>query len=650
MTPGDDGPRGPMPSNRRNAPPRPHRPPDLGRVAGSRTAGRPAAGPTPLSWPSVRRPARPVRPLSLGRTNRRLSAGFGAVLALLVLLGGRLVQLQGVDRAGFAAAAAAQRVRTVELHALRGQVLDRDGTVLAYTDDAQDVTVDPTQVRSVDRLPDAVMLSPLVGRSISEIEDVLAGPGHYGLIANAVPSEAAMRVSQLGLSGIYTQASTRRNYPAGSTAANIVGVVHADGSGAAGIEYAFNDILAGTDGSLTFATDAAGNMNPNGASQRVEPRNGGTVRLTIDRDLQYTVQGYLDAAVKQSGAKDGQVAVLDATTSQVLALAASGTFNPDDPDSISSASLMDPAIQSVFEPGSANKVVTFSGAIENKLISPRSVFTVPDNISIGGVNVSDAWSHPIDKFTATGVLARSSNVGTLEIAQKLGPFAWDVLEEKFGIGERTGIELPGESAGILPDMKDWSSASFANLPIGQGEAMTVLQLAGMYQTIANGGVRVPPRIVSSITRPDGATVASTQPDAVRVVSPQTAQTVRTMLESVTQPGGTGVKAAIPGYRIAGKTGTAQQPDPARGGAYSDWMNWDTFAGIAPADKPQFVVAIMIDNPAHGLEGGDVAAPLYHEIATYELQHARIPPTGSLSKHVPLMVCEPNQSEFSTTLC
>jgi cell division protein FtsI (penicillin-binding protein 3) len=190
----------------------------------------------------------------------------------------------------------------------------------------------------------------------------------------------------------------------------------------------------------------------------------------------------------------------------------------------------------------------------------------------------------------------------------------------------------------VPPLKDWSASTFANVPFGQGVSMTVLQLASVYQTIANNGVRVPPRIVQSVTTADGAVTPTPPPAGIRVITPSTAETLRTMLESVTLPGGTGVKAAVPGYRVAGKTGTAQQPDPNHGGAYSTWMNWDTFAGMIPADDPQFVVAIMVDNPAHGVEGGDVAAPLFHEIASYEVQHAHVPPTGSRSRHVPLQVC------------
>jgi cell division protein FtsI (penicillin-binding protein 3) len=275
-----------------------------------------------------------------------------------------------------------------------------------------------------------------------------------------------------------------------------------------------------------------------------------------------------------------------------------------------------------------------SAAVEQGLINPRSVFTVPDNLDAGGVNIHDAWWHPVQQFTATGILAESSNVGTLLIAQKVGPTAFYDYLKKFGLGQKTGIELPGESPGLLPDLSTWSSSTFTNLPIGQGVAMTSLQLASMYQAIANNGVRIPPRIVASVTNPDGTVTPTVQPDGVQVVSSRTAQTVRTMLESVMLPGGTGTKGAIPGYRVAGKTGTAQQPDP-KTGRYSDSVYWDTFAGTAPADNPQFAVSIMIDNPAHGLHGGDVAAPLFKQIASYELSAARIPPTGSQSVPVPL---------------
>ena len=586
----------------------------------------------------------------LGRLHTRATTGFAAVCLLLTIIGGRLVQVQGLDHKNYAAAAADQRSASRQLNALRGSIVDRFGTALAYTTDAQDITADPTQVPAAQRASYAQALAPLLNQPAATLESSLAGPGQYALLATALAPVTANKVLALDLKGIYTQATTQRQYPGQSTAANIVGLVHADGTGAAGIESQYNSVLAGKNGSLTYTLDANQNVNPNGVNTEVAPVNGGTVQLTIDQSLQYLVQQYLDAAVSASGARGGQVAILSATTAQVLALASSGTYNSADPNTVNTSAPMNPPIMSVFEPGSANKVVTFAGAVQNGIVSPQSVITVPTTLSTGGVTVHDAWWHPAENFTATGILAESSNIGTLLVAQKLGQKTWDDYEQAFGVGQKTGIELPGESAGYLPPMETWSQSSFANLPFGQGESMTVLQLADMYQAIANNGVRIPPRIVDSVTNPSGSITATTQPAGVQVVSAQTAQTVRTMLESTMLPGGTGTKGAVAGYRIAGKTGTAQQPDPSTG-QYSATLNWDTFAGIVPADAPQFVVSIMIDAPAHGLEGGDVAAPLFREIAAYELQHANIPPTGSQSVHVPLQICDAQtRIDSPSTVC
>ncbi|MBV9593508.1 MAG: penicillin-binding protein 2, partial [Actinobacteria bacterium] len=332
-------------------------------------------------------------------------------------------------------------------------------------------------------------------------------------------------------------------------------------------------------------------------------------------------------------------------------LASSGTYNSADPNSINTQVPMNPPVMSVFEPGSVSKVVTMTAALEKKAITPSTVLNVPTTIQMGGVTIHDAWWHPSENFTATGVLAESSNVGTLEIAQKIGPQTWEDYAKAFGIGQATGIELPGESGGFLPEQSQWSDSTFANLPFVQGFDMTVLQLADMYQAIANDGVRVQPRIVSSVTAADGSRTVTPAPASTRVMQPGTATTLRTMLESVILPGGTGTKAAVPGYRVAGKTGTAQQPDPAHGGAYSSSMNWDTFAGMVPSDNPQFVVAIMVDNPAHGVEGGDVAAPLFNQLATYELRHAGIVPSGSQAVHVPLQVCDAvTRKDSPSTVC
>ncbi|MGI8679180.1 MAG: peptidoglycan D,D-transpeptidase FtsI family protein [Jatrophihabitans sp.] len=554
------------------------------------------------------------------------------------MIGGRLVQLQGVDHTDYAGAAAAQRVDTVKLHALRGQILDRDGTPLAYTSEAQDITADPTQVPAAQRSKYARTLAPLLATEPVKITAALSKRGHYTVLARALAPARAQRVFALKYPGIYAQATTQRQYPGGTTAANIIGTVHSDGTGAAGIESRFNTLLAGVDGSQTYSVDNVGNVNPSSRTTTKPAKDGATVKLTIDQNLQYLAQELLDKDVPRSGARGASMAVLDARTGQVLALASSGTFDARDPNTIDPGHPIDPPVMAAFEPGSVQKAITFAGALQQKTITPSSALSVPYSIRMGGVRINDAWYHATQDFTATGILAESSNVGTLKIAKMMGEANWYRYEKAFGIGEKTGIELPGESSGYLPPISQWSASTFANLPFGQGLSMTVLQLASIYQTIADKGVRVPPRIVSSITGSDGVEKTTKQPAGLRVVTPQTAATVRTMLESVIMPGGTGVKAAIPGYRVAGKTGTAQQPDPNNGGRYSSSMNWDTFAGMVPADNPQFVVSIMVDNPAHGVEGGDVAAPLFHHIASYELQHAKVAPTGSRSKHVPLQVC------------
>jgi cell division protein FtsI (penicillin-binding protein 3) len=593
--------------------------------------------------PRVRRRRTPTR---LGNSKARITFGFSAVCLLLLVVTGRLVQLQGLGDHNYAQAAAAERITTVSLHAARGSIVDRNGVVLAYTADAKDIVADPTQVgaavpsgadcTTTTKLDYAMKLAPLTGVGVDLLVADLSKSGRYALLAQAIPPGKANQVDALNLCGIYVESTTQRLYPGGTTGANVVGIVQSDGTGAAGIEQQYNDLLKGTDGSYSYERTSTGSVNPAGATKRVAAVNGGTVQLTLSQDLQFWVQTELDSAVKQSGARSGQVVVLDAKTGQVLALAASGTFNSQNPSTIKSGQVLNPAIQTVYEPGSVNKVVTFSAALQNKLITPMSVLAVPDVIQMGGVAVHDAWWHPVQNFTATGVLAESSNVGTLEIAQRVGADQFMKYLTAYGLGQKTGIELPGESAGLVPEQADWSDSTFANLPIGQGVAMTALQMTSMYQAIANNGVRIPPRIVQSVTNPDGSVVKTDQPPGDTVTTPQTAQTLRTMLESVMLKGGTGTKAAIAGYRIAGKTGTAQQPDP-KTGQYSDSIYWDTYAGIAPADDPRFVVGIMIDNPAHGLHGGDVAAPLYREIATYELQHEGIAPTGSQSRLVPLQV-------------
>jgi cell division protein FtsI (penicillin-binding protein 3) len=400
----------------------------------------------------------------------------------------------------------------------------------------------------------------------------------------------------------------------------VVGFTNREGRGSAGIEARFDSYLAGKPGTLVAEVGSNGQIITSGVHRQVEAVPGSSVRLTLSEDLQYVAQSELDAAVRAFGARGGQIAVLDAHTAEVLALAVSPSQRNGQ------ALLTDPAVSDVFEPGSVNKVVTFAAAVEHNLITPDTVLQVPGSIRVADRFVRDAWSHGPVNYTATGVLAKSSNVGTLMIAQQLGEQRFYDYMRRFGLGQRTGVELPGESRGILPPMDQWSGTTFGNLPIGQGVSMTILQLASMYQALANDGVRVPPRLVSSFVDANGRTHPQRRPAGTRVVSAKTAQTMRYMLEAVTQKGGTAPSAAIEGYRVAGKTGTAQQPDP-RCHCYTD-RYWATFAGMAPADDPQVVIAVMIDDASGGQHGGQAAGPLFRTVMTYALKQRGIPPTGS----------------------
>jgi cell division protein FtsI (penicillin-binding protein 3) len=278
-----------------------------------------------------------------------------------------------------------------------------------------------------------------------------------------------------------------------------------------------------------------------------------------------------------------------------------------------------------------NKVITASALIEYGLSNPDEVLQVPGSIHMGGVTVHDAWGHGVMPYTTTGVFGKSSNVGTLMLAQRIGPQRYFDMVRKFGLGQRTGVGLPGESAGLVPPIDQWSGSTFSNLPIGQGLSMTLLQMTGMYQTIANDGLRMPPRIIKATIAPDGTRTEGPRPDGVRVVSPETAQTVRNMLRAVVQHDprgyqqGTGPQAAVDGYQISGKTGTAQQINPACG-CYFDNVYWITFAGIATTDNPRYVVGIMMDNPERNADGtpGHSAAPLFHNIAGWLLQRENVP--------------------------
>jgi cell division protein FtsI (penicillin-binding protein 3) len=568
--------------------------------------------------------------LRLGNTRRRLTVGLVAVSALVLILGGRLIQLQGLDGGRYATAAKEQRTFTKQLQSQRGKILDANGNVLAYSIEASAIYANPKDVKNPERT--AQKLAPILHQKANDIEQELKQDKTFVYLVHGLDPSVGAKVDDMTLPGIHSLPESKRVHPAGSVGANVIGFTNTDGVGLAGIERADDKALTGKPGALSAMQGKNGEIIPSGIHKDDPAVAGSNIKLTLDSDLQYEAQTALDAALKGTGATDGQVTVLD-LQGNVKAMASSPTYNASDPGKTPTL-LGNPNVSSVFEPGSANKVVTFAAALDKGLISPRTVFNVPDTMQVADRTIHDDWAHDPAKWTATGILAKSSNIGTLMIANKVGPQTFMNYAQKFGEGQRSGIGLPAESGGLLPPIKDWSGSSFGNLPIGQGVAVTSLQLASMYQAIANNGVRIPPRIIENVTSPNGKVTDPGNQQPVRVMTAKTSATLREMLQMVTQTGGTAPKAAITGYTVGGKTGTGQKLNPACS-CYSDTSYWSTFAGMAPADSPKYIISVMVDSPQTDYMGGDVAAPLFHQVMTYALKHGDVPPTGAKPAALPL---------------
>ena len=590
-----------------------------------------------------------------GTTGRTATFAFrhrtGGVVILLALMvaAAQLFNLQVPQAAGLRAQAAGQLKVTDVEKAVRGSIVDRNDDKLAFTVEARALTFQPAKIRK--QLTEAKQKSPAApdpDKRLMEIARDIAGklnnkPDYQTLLkklrgndtfvylARAVDPAVAGAITKK-FPEVGAERQDLRQYPGGSLAANIVGAIDWDGHGLMGLEDSMDSVLAGTDGSVTYDRGSDGVVIPGSYRNRHDAVDGSTVQLTLDDDIQFYVQQQVQQARDVSGAKNVSAVVLDAKTGEVLAMSNDNTYDPSqDIGRQADKQMGNLAVSSPFEPGSVNKIVTASSVIEYGLSNPDEVLQVPGAIDMGGVSVHDAWEHGVMPYTTTGVFGKSSNVGTLMLAQRVGPERYYDMLGKFGLGQRTMVGLPGESAGLVPPIDQWSGSTFSNLPIGQGLSMTLLQMAGMYQAIANDGVRIPPRIIKSTIAADGTRTDEPHPNGIRVVSPETARTVRGMLRAVVQRDpmgyqqGTGPAAAVEGYQIAGKTGTAQQINPACGCYYSD-VYWITFAGMAPADDPRYVIGIMMDNPQRNADGsaGHSAAPLFHNIASWLLQRENVP--------------------------
>jgi cell division protein FtsI (penicillin-binding protein 3) len=579
----------------------------------------------------------------------RHRAGNVVIFLVLVVAAAQLFNLQISNAAGLRAEAAGQLKVTDVQKAVRGSIVDRNDDKLAFTIEARALTFQPVKVRKL--LDEAKAKDPEEPDPDTRLREIaadiatrlnnrpdakavlakLTSKDSFAYLARAVDPAVAEAI-MAKFPEVGSERQDIRQYPGGSLAANIVGGIDWDGHGLLGLEDSMDSRLAGTDGSVTYDRGSDGVMIPGSMRNRHEAVDGSTVQLTLDDDIQFYVQQQVQLAKDASGADNVSAVVLDAKTGEVLAMSNDNTFDPSqDIGRQSDRQMGNPAVASPFEPGSVNKIVTAATAIEMGLTNPDEVLSVPGSIDMGGVTVKDAWNHGVDAYTTTGIFGKSSNVGTLMLAQRVGPERFAEMLTKFGLGERTGVGLPGESAGLVPPIDQWSGSSFANLPIGQGLSMTLLQMTGMFQTIANDGVRTPPRIIKATIAADGTRTPEEAPEPIRVVSPETAVAVRNMLRATVQRDprgvqqGTGWQAAVEGYQISGKTGTAQQINP-NCGCYYDDHYWITFAGVAPSDDPRYVIGIMGDNPHRTAEGqpGTTMAPLFHNIAAWLLQRENVP--------------------------
>ena len=579
----------------------------------------------------------------------RYRVGNIVILVALLAAAAQLFNLQVPSAAGLRAQAAGQLKVTDVEKALRGSVVDRGFNKLAFTTEARALTFQPAKIRKQladakqksSQAPDPDQRLMQIARDVSaKLDDKpdyatvlkkLRSNESFVYLARAVDPALAEAIMK-EFPEVGAERQDIRQYPGGSLAANVVGGIDWDGHGLLGLEEAMDSALAGSDGSVTYDRGSDGVVIPGSYRNRHQAVNGSTVQLTLDDDIQYYVQQQVQLAKDASGAKNVSAVVLDAKTGEVLAMSNDNTFDPSqDIGRQGDRQIGNLPVSSPFEPGSVNKIVTAAAAIEYDLTNPDEVLQVPGSIDMGGVNVRDAWGHGVMPYTTTGVFGKSSNVGTLMLAQRVGPQRFYDLLGKFGLGQRTGVGLPGESAGIVPPLDQWSGSTFSNLPIGQGLSMTLLQMAGMYQAIANDGVRIPPRIVKATLAPDGTRTEEPRPNGIQVVNAGTARTLRNMFRAVVQRDPTGVQqgtgpaAGVEGYQIAGKTGTAQQINPACGCYFED-IYWITFAGMAPADDPRYVIGVMMDAPARNADGtpGHSAAPLFHNIAGWLLQRENVP--------------------------
>ena len=521
-----------------------------------------------------------------------------------------------------------QRVDEFTLASDRGSIFDRDGRDLAVSVPAESVWADPRVID--DPVGYAQRLAPIVGGDEAELAQRLAQRDHaFVYVARKVDDSVAAEVRALDLPGIDFVPESRREYPSGTLAAPLLGFVGLDNDGLGGLEAEFDERLTGTPGQLVVERDPQGREIPNGRRQVTPPERGSDLVLTIDQSIQHEAEQALLDQVQAAAAKGGTAVVLDVRTGDVLAMASVNSAGGGEPASLADHDDRNRAVTDVYEPGSTNKVITVAGALEDGLVGPDTVLSVPDTLELGGFTFEDHDPHGVAAWSVTEILRYSSNIGTIMLGRDLGRERFDHYVREFGFGAPTGVRFPGESPGLILELDQFTDSSMGSMPLGNGLAVTALQMVNVYATIANGGLQREPRLVAATVDSEGGRTDHPVAEPRDVISADTAAALNAMLQQVVADG-TGKKAAIPGYPVAGKTGTARKPP------YDEHPPYEyvaSFAGFAPADHPRLAAIVVLDEPSSVIYGGEVAAPTFARIMQFALRQERVAPSGPVQGSV-----------------
>ena len=567
------------------------------------------------------------------------------VAVIMFLFGLRLVQVQALQANDYRARAVNEMEKVKTLQAPRGDITDINGLPFARSVAATSIVVDQTQILNPAKV--AAFVAPILNLSVSEVQTALTGKRKWSMVAeNAKPAtwlkltDAIDRYNSKfpGMSperiiGFFPERSYIREYPSGSLIASLIGFVNHDGVGATGLESSMNSTISGKQGKYSYANGYKAEI-PGSQSEIIPAEAGTSIRLTVDRDIQWVASKAIADAVKSTRALSGTVIVMDPKTGQILAHATAPTFDPNNTSKVSLVAMRNPSVQDVYEPGSTGKVMTLAAAVEEKKITPETVLTIPYALKRSVKTFHDHEPHPTQRLTTAGVLAVSSNTGSIQIGEMLSNDKLYEYLTKFGIGSKTGSGLPGESRGILPKVADWSGTTAPTVAFGQGYSLTAMQATSVFATIANDGVRVSPTVIAGTSDSSGNYTPSATRESVRVISAETATKMRLMMESVVSANGTAPSAAISGYRVAGKTGTAQRIDDTCG-CYRGYTA--SFIGFAPADNPAYVISVTIQDPKGMHWGGYLGGPVFKKVMSFVLQSKGIAPTGT--KVIPVALTE-----------